>query len=125
MCMPPSNKMHTRATVTTRSTVAAGSTVPSEESEACGHSCAAITAAIRKNAGAGTRSRALSRLDSTAAVPARPITADDESELAGPRHKGDPTGGQGEGNAENGEKLKNSEAGMSMFFIWRRRTAAG
>ena len=41
----------------------------------CGHSCAAITAATRKNAGAGTRSRALSRLESTAAVPARPITA--------------------------------------------------
>ena len=57
------------------STVLAGGTVPAEDSEACGHSCAAITAATRKNAGAGTRSRALSRLESTAAVPARPITA--------------------------------------------------
>ena len=75
MCMPPSNKMIASATVTTCSTVAAGSTVPAEDSDACGHSCAAITAATRKNAGAGTRSRALSRLDSTAAVPARPITA--------------------------------------------------
>jgi hypothetical protein len=55
--------------------VEAGSTVPADESEACGHSWAAMTAAIRKNAGAGTRSRALSRLESTAAVPASPITA--------------------------------------------------
>jgi hypothetical protein len=57
------------ATVTTRSTVIPGSAV------ADGHSCAAMTAATRKNAGAGTRSLALSRLDSTAAVPARPITS--------------------------------------------------
>ncbi len=68
MCMPPSNKMTASATVTTRSTVSTGSAV------AEGHSCAAMTAATRKNAGAGTLSLALSRLESTAAVPARPIT---------------------------------------------------
>jgi hypothetical protein len=61
--------MIARATDTTRSTVIPGSAV------ADGHSCAAMTAATRKNAGAGTRSLALSRLDSTAAVPARPITS--------------------------------------------------
>src|SRR5450756_256720 len=69
MCIPPSNKMIASATVTTRSTVVAGSAV------ARGHSCATTTAATRKNAGAGTLSRALSRLESTAAVPATPITA--------------------------------------------------
>jgi len=60
--------MIARATVTTRSTVVTGSAVSD------GHSCAAMTAATRKNAGAGTRSLALSRLDSTAAVPTKPIT---------------------------------------------------
>ena len=81
MCMPPSNKMIASATVTTRSTVTTGSAV------ADGHSCAAMTAATRKNAGAGTRSLALSRLESTAAVPARPITENDEAELACPAHR--------------------------------------
>ena len=56
------------ATVTTRSTVAIGSSV------AFGHSCAAMLAQIRKKAGAGMRIRALSLLDSTAAIPTRPIT---------------------------------------------------
>src|SRR3984957_6372656 len=68
MCIPPSNKMTASATVTTRVTVVTGSVVTA------GQSCAAMTAAMRKNAGAGTRSLALSRLESTAAVPARPIT---------------------------------------------------
>ena len=68
MCIPPSNKMIASAMVTTRCTVLSGSMV------ARGHSCAATLAQIRKNAGAGTRSRALSRLDSTAAIPTRPIT---------------------------------------------------
>ena len=78
--------------MTIRSTVLAGSTVPTEDSEACGHSCAAITAATRKNAGAGTRSRALSRLESTAAVPARPITATMSPNWLVPAIDGDPTG---------------------------------
>ena len=92
MCMPPSNKMMASAIVTTRSTVLAGSTVPTEDSDACGHSCAAITAATRKNAGAGTRSRALSRLESTAAVPARPITATMSPNWLVPAMDSDPTG---------------------------------
>src|SRR5262249_37782293 len=68
MCIPPSNKMIASATLTTCSTVLTGST-------AFGHSSAAIDAQTRKNAGAGTRSRELSRLDSTATVPTRPITS--------------------------------------------------
>ena len=118
MCMPPSNKMKASASVTTCSTVAAGSTVPSEDSEACGHSCAAITAAIRKNAGAGTRSRALSRLESTAAVPARPITAMMSPNWLVPAIEGI-LRGQPTRRAENGEKLNSRGGridGMSMFF---------
>src|SRR5215470_4041122 len=68
MCSPPSNKMIASATVTTRSTVAPGSAV------ADGHSCAATVAQTRKNAGAGICVKALSRLDSTAMIPTRPIT---------------------------------------------------
>src|ERR1700733_13826988 len=66
--MPPSNKMTASATVTTRCVVTTGSAV------ADGHNCAAMTAATRKNAGAGTLSLALSRLEGTAADPATPIT---------------------------------------------------
>ncbi len=69
MCMPPSNRMIASASVTTWFTVDVG------RARAPGHSCAATTAATRKNAGAGTRSLALSRLLSTAALPARPITS--------------------------------------------------
>ena len=68
MCIPPSNKMIASATETTRVTVVNCSSVTR------GHSCAATLAQMRKKAGAGTRSRALSRLESTAPVPTRPIT---------------------------------------------------
>src|SRR5579862_5656381 len=108
MCRPPSNKMIASATVTTRSTVVAGSTVPAEESAADGHSWAAITAATRKNAGAGTRSRALSRLESTAAVPARPITAMMSPNWLVPAMDPDPTGlrpgGRERGEVEGGRR---------------------
>ncbi len=67
MCIPPSNKMIASAIVTTFCTRVTGSCT------ACGRSSAVTAAATRKNAGAGTLIRALSRLDSTAAVPTRPI----------------------------------------------------
>ena len=66
MCIPPSNRMNTSATVTTRCTVS------SLSRPRCGNKVAATAASTRKNAGAGIRSRSLTRFDSTAAVPIKP-----------------------------------------------------
>ena len=60
MCMPPSNRITTSATVTTRSTVWIGMCA------SAGTRSEATAAPIRKIAGAGMRRRALIRLDSTA-----------------------------------------------------------
>ena len=73
MCMPPSNKMHTSATVTTRSTASLGG--------ACnaGTSCTATAAPTRTSAGEGIFTRSVRRFDSTATSPtaavSRTITA--------------------------------------------------
>ena len=69
MRMPPSNKMTASATVTTCST-AAKPRLPSR-----GQISDAAAAPIRKNAGAGIRSRSLTRLDSTAAMPVSAATS--------------------------------------------------
>jgi hypothetical protein len=68
MCMPPSNRMKASATVTTRCTVLYDTVKRGNRSEAA-------AAKTRKNAGAGILSRSLSRLESTAAVPIRPMTS--------------------------------------------------
>ena len=67
--IPPSNKITARATETTWST-AVNDSPPSR-----GHRSAAAAAAMRKNAGAGIRSRSLTRLDSTATTPASAVTS--------------------------------------------------
>src|SRR4051812_4932670 len=69
MCMPPSNRMTTRATVTSRSTVRCGG------ASRPGTTCAAIAAPARKNAGVGTCSRSLSRLDRIASRPTPETTS--------------------------------------------------
>jgi hypothetical protein len=69
ICIPPSNKMTTRATDTTRWTVVTDSW-PN-----VGITSEAAVAASRKIAGAGIRIRSLIRLDSTAAVMAAPTTS--------------------------------------------------
>ncbi len=63
MCMPPSNKMHTRATVTTRSTACLGG--------ACraGMTLTAMAAPARTIAGEGTFTRSVRRFDITATSP--------------------------------------------------------
>lgn len=66
--MPPSNKITARATVTTCSTVA------NDKLPKRGQMSEAAAAPIRKNAGAGMRTRSLTRLDSTAAVPTSAAT---------------------------------------------------
>ena len=65
MCIPPSNRMHTSATVTIRSIVRSGGAFRS------GRRAVAIAAAARNSAGVGIRIRSVSRLDSTAATAAR------------------------------------------------------
>ena len=67
--IPPSNKITARATETTWST-AVNDRPPSR-----GHRSDAAAAAMRKNAGAGIRSRSLTRLDSTATTPASAVTS--------------------------------------------------
>ncbi len=67
--MPPSNKITTRATITTSSTVRTG-VWPS-----CRARSDAIAAHSRKNAGAGTLSFSLSRFDMTAAMPVSPASS--------------------------------------------------
>jgi hypothetical protein len=67
MCIPPSNKMTARATVTTRWTVVTDS-CPS-----VGTRSEATAAASRKIAGAGIRMRSLIRLDTTAAMTAAEV----------------------------------------------------
>jgi hypothetical protein len=69
MCIPPSNKMTTKATDTTRWTVVTDSW-PKD-----GTRSEATAAARRKIAGAGIRVRSLIRFDSTAAVMAAPTTS--------------------------------------------------
>src|SRR5450759_1915931 len=64
MCMPPSNRMHISATVTMRSTIRSGGALRP------GTTAAARAAAARNSAGAGTRSRAVSRLESTSTTAA-------------------------------------------------------
>ena len=63
MCMPPSNRMQTSATVTTRSTACRGG--------ACrtGTTFTATAAATRTSAGAGSLTRSVRRFDSTATSP--------------------------------------------------------
>jgi hypothetical protein len=68
ICIPPSNKITASATVTTRWTVVTD-TWPK-----AGMRSEASAAATRKIAGAGTRIRSLTRLDSTAAVMATATT---------------------------------------------------
>jgi len=70
MCMPPSNKMHNNATVTMRSTMRSGGAPRPRPGRAT-----ATADAARNNAGAGTRNRAVSRLESTAATAASEITS--------------------------------------------------
>ena len=68
MCIPPSNRMNASATLTTLCTV------PSLSRPKPGNRSDATAANTRKNAGAGIRSRSLTRLDSTAAVPTSPMS---------------------------------------------------
>ena len=68
MCIPPSNRMNASATLTTRWTV------PSLSRPKPGNRSDAAAANTRKNAGAGIRSRSLTRFDSTAAVPTSPMS---------------------------------------------------
>jgi hypothetical protein len=69
MCIPPSNKMTTSATDTTRWSVV------TDSCPRAGTRSEASAAASRKIAGAGIRIRSLIRLDSTAAVIATPTTS--------------------------------------------------
>jgi hypothetical protein len=69
ICMPPSNKMHTSATVTTRSTASRGG--------ACraGMTCTATAAPTRTSAGEGIFTRSVSRFDSTATSPTAAVSS--------------------------------------------------
>ena len=69
MCMPPSNKMQTRATVTTSSTAWRGG--------ACraGMTLTATAAPTRTSAGEGIRSHSVRRFDSTATSPTAPASS--------------------------------------------------
>ena len=67
-CIPPSNKMHSRATVTTRSTIcSAGGDRP-------GNTLTAMAAAARNRTGAGTCTRSVRPLDSTASNPTMAVS---------------------------------------------------
>jgi len=68
MCIPPSNSSMISITVTTRCTVTTGIRPNA------GTTSDATAATIRKIAGAGTRIRSLTRLDTTASSPATLIT---------------------------------------------------
>jgi hypothetical protein len=74
--IPPSNRITARAADTMSST-AVNDKPPSR-----GQRSAAAAAANRKNAGAGMRRRSLSRLDSTAATPARAVISTDRPKVA-------------------------------------------
>ena len=69
MCMPPSNRMKTKATVTICSSTWMGT------DRNPGNTAAHPAAAIRNNAGAGTRSRVLTRCENTASSTAADTTA--------------------------------------------------
>ncbi len=69
MFIPPSNKITASATDTMFSTAA------NDRPPSCGQMSDAAAAAMRKNAGAGIRSRSLSRLDITAATPASAMSS--------------------------------------------------
>src|SRR6478735_2103740 len=69
MCMPPSNRMKTKATVTICSSTSMGT------DRNPGNTAPHTAAAIRNTAGAGTRSRVLTRCENTASSTAADTTA--------------------------------------------------
>ena len=85
MCMPPSNRITTSATVTICSTAGMGSRPRP------GHRSEASAAQTRKIAGAGTRSRSLTRLDRTADRADERDQEDRQSERLGVRHGAAPS----------------------------------
>ena len=81
ICMPPSNKMHTSAMVTTWSTACPGG--------ACrpGITYTATAAPARTSAGEGIRSRSVRRLDCTATSPTVATSRTQQGEMLRVRHR--------------------------------------
>ena len=83
---PPSNRMHTSATVTTRSTACCGGAC------SAGTTLTAMAAPTRTSAGEGILTRSVSRFDSTATRPTAAVSSTSRANGSSIGHDGTPPG---------------------------------